>query len=213
MIGHRRRGFVFVLVVLTSVGQFSCGANEALGQQSAPTWPVSTPAEEGIDPAAIDSLVADIVAGNYGLIDHFLLIRHGRVVADHHFEHDYVSIASAYDTTNHQYNYDHPDWHPYHRNTALHTLQSVTKSVTSIALGIAIDEGHIPGVEVSALSFFEAYDPDLSDPRKRAMTLEDMLTMRSGIEWNEMISYDDEANSCIQMESSEEWIRFVLDHP
>ncbi len=109
------------------------------------TWPVSTPEAEGIDPAAIDSLVADIGKGEYGLVDHFLLIRHGRVVADHHFEHDYPSIASAYDPTNHQYNYDHPDWHPYYRNTDLHTLQSVTKSITSVALGIAIDEGHIPG--------------------------------------------------------------------
>jgi len=157
--------------------------------------------------------MADIAAGNYGLIDHFLLIRHGRVVADHHFEQDYASIASAYDTTNHQYNYDHPDWHPYYRNTDLHTLQSVTKSVTSVALGIAIDEGYIPGVDVPTASFFKAYDPDLSDPRKRAMTLEDMLTMRSGIEWNEMISYEDEENSCTQMEASDEWIRFVLDHP
>jgi CubicO group peptidase (beta-lactamase class C family) len=45
------------------------------------------------------------------------------------------------------------------------------------------------------------------------MTLEDMLTMRSGIDWNEMISYDDATNSCIQMEASDGWIRFVLDHP
>ena len=44
-------------------------------------WPVSTPEAEGVDPAAIDSLVADIDAGRYGLIDHFLLIRNGRVIA------------------------------------------------------------------------------------------------------------------------------------
>jgi hypothetical protein len=36
------------------------------------TWPVSTPEAEGIDPAAIDSLVADIGKGEYGLVDHFL---------------------------------------------------------------------------------------------------------------------------------------------
>ena len=45
------------------------------------------------------------------------------------------------------------------------------------------------------------------------MTLEDLLTMRSGIEWNEMISYDDASNSCIQMEASDEWVRYVLDQP
>jgi CubicO group peptidase (beta-lactamase class C family) len=148
-----------------------------------------------------------MAAGEYGLIDHFLLIRHGRIVADHHFAHDYATIASAFDTANHQYNYDHPEWHPYYRDTDLHTLQSVTKSVTSVALGIAVDQGHISGVEAPALSFFQAYDPDMSDPRRARMTLEDLLTMRSGIDWNEMTSYDDASNSCNQMDD------FVLDHP
>jgi len=177
-------------------------------------WPVSTLEDEGIDREPIDALIADIEAGQYGLVDHFLLIRHGRIVVDRHFEHDYVEIAAEYDPADHQYDYDHPDWHPYYRGTKLHTLQSVTKSITSVVLGIAIDEGHIPrGVETPAMSFFGDYDFDLSDPRKQAMTLEDMLTMQSGLDWNEMVSYDDEENSCIQPEESDAWIQFVLDHP
>jgi CubicO group peptidase (beta-lactamase class C family) len=167
----------------------------------------------GIDPAVIHDLVADIEAGDYGLIDHFTLIRHGRMVADYHFEQDYEAIASAYDTTNHQYNYDHPEWHPYYRDTDLHTLQSVTKSVTSVALGIAIDQALISGVDAPAMSFFEVYEPDLSDPRRSAMELEDLLTMRSGIEWSEDTPYTDPNNSCILMEASEEWVPFVLGHP
>jgi CubicO group peptidase (beta-lactamase class C family) len=89
----------------------------------------------------------------------------------------------------------------------------VTKSVTSLALGIAMDEGHVPGVEVPAMSFFEAYAPDMSDPRRQAMTLQDLLTMRSGIDWNEEIPYDDPENTCVQLEASDDWIRFVLDRP
>jgi len=176
-------------------------------------WAVSTPEQEGIDPVAVDALVQDIQAGTYGLIDHFTLIRHGRMVADYHFEQDYEAVAAAYDTTNYQYNYDHPQWHPYYRNTDLHTLQSVTKSVTSVALGIAIDQGFIQGVEVPALSFFEEYDPDLSDPWRGDMLLEDLLTMRSGIEWSEDTPYTDPNNSCILMEASEEWVPFVLGYP
>ena len=188
----------------------------AQSTQSWPTekWIVSSPEKEGIDPLAIKELVSDIEAGKYGLLDHFLLIRHGRVVADHHFEHDYKKIATSYDQKNHQYNYDHPNWHPYYRDTKLHTLQSVTKSINSVALGIAIDEGHIPdGVKTPAMSFFKEWKPDMSDQRRRAMTLEDMLTMRSGIRWNEMVSYDSDENSCIQLEASENWIQFVLDQP
>jgi CubicO group peptidase (beta-lactamase class C family) len=174
---------------------------------------VSTPEAEGIDPAAIDALHADIVAGRYGLLDHFLLIRHGRVVADHHYEHDYDSISAQYYPSADQYDYDDPDWHPYYGDTDLHTLQSVTKSITSAVLGIAIDEGLIDGVDVPGMSFFAAYEPDMSDARRGAMTLADLLTMRSGIDWNESGSYLEPDNSCVQMEASDEWIRFVLNYP
>lgn len=177
-------------------------------------WPISSPEKEGIDPAAIDALVADMKAGKYGLLDHFLLIRHGRVVADHHFDHDYEEISAKYDPKDDMYNYDHPAWHPYYKSTNLHSLQSVTKSIASIALGIAIDEGHIPqGVQTPAMSFFKSYKTDMSDPNRRAMTLKDMLTMRSGIRWDEQISYESEENSCIQLEGSDAWIQFILDQP
>ena len=177
------------------------------------SWPVSSPETEGIDPAAIQAIHADMEAGKYGLIDHFLLIRNGRIVADYRYERDYASIAADYDTTNHQYNYDHPDWHPYYRDTELHTMQSVTKSVTSAALGIAIDEGMLQDVATPAMAMFEGYEQDFTDPRREAVKLEDLLTMRSGIDWNEMISYADSTNSCILMEASDEWIQFVLDQP
>ena len=142
-----------------------------------------------------------------------MLIRNGRVVANHRFSHDYAAIAAAYDTTNHQYNYDHPDWHPYLRGTELHTLQSVTKSVTSAALGIAIDEGLLGGVDTPVMPFFEAYAPYVTDARKEAITLEDFLTMRSGISWVTEGGYDDSEHSTIKLEASDEWIRFVLDRP
>jgi CubicO group peptidase (beta-lactamase class C family) len=177
------------------------------------TWATSTPEAEGIDPGAIDSLVADMASGEYGLVDAFMLIRHGRVVADYRFQQDYEAIAAQYDTTNHQYNYDHPDWHPYLNGSELHTLQSVTKSVTSAALGIAIDEGLIAGVDAPVMPFFEAYQPFTTDERKESTTLEDFLTMRSGIAWKTDAAYGTGEHSTDLLESSQEWIRFVLDQP
>ncbi len=178
------------------------------------SWETSTLEAEGFDANAINEMVKDIRDGKYGLVDHFLMIRNGRVVADHHFEHDYQKISAEHNPVDQQYDYDHPNWHPYYQETNLHSLQSVTKSVTSIGIGIAIDEGHIPdGVETPAMSFFNEYEHDLEDQRKKSMRLHDLLTMRSGIAWNEMMSYDDERNSCTQLEDSDDWIQFVLDQP
>ncbi len=145
----RARSWVVAGALTLMLGCAADSDGEVLAQIVWPgdEWPISTPAEQGLDPAAIDSLVADLEAGMYGLVDQFLLIRHGYAVADHRFSHNYDSIAAQYDTTNFQYNYDHPEWHPYYRDTDLHTLQSVTKSVTAAALGIAIDEGLLAGVD------------------------------------------------------------------
>ncbi|MDH3223685.1 MAG: beta-lactamase family protein, partial [Gemmatimonadota bacterium] len=213
-----RPGLGFLTGLLAVVlGQL--GPSPAMAQEESvypwpgQTWPTSTPDAEGIDPRAVESLIADISAGEYGLVDAFMLIRHGKVVANHRWEQDYAAIAAQYDTANHQYNYDHPDWHPYLRDTRLHTLQSVTKSVTSAVLGIAIDEGLIPGAQVPAMPYFTAYAPFVSDERKAAITLEDLLTMRSGLLWETAGGYSDSQHSTVLLEASDQWIRFILEQP
>ncbi|MEM7453473.1 MAG: serine hydrolase [Planctomycetota bacterium] len=177
------------------------------------SWPVSTAEEQGIEQAAIDQLVADIESGKYGLLDHFLLIRNGYIVADHHFEYDYEEIASEFDPTNHQYNYDHPAWHPYYDGSELHSLQSVTKSVLSAAVGIAIAGGHLNGTTEKVLPYFEDYEFDRSDERKGKITLADLLTMRSGIRWGTDAAYGTGEHSTDLLEASDEWIQFILDQP
>ena len=180
-------------------------------------WPVSTPEAEGVDPAAIAALVADINAGRYGLIDHFLLIRHGRVIADHRWDHGerYAELLlEQEDTVNHQYNYDHPAWHPFYRDTDLHSLQSVTKSVLSVAFGIAVDAGHVPGPEAPVWPYFEAYGADPSEPRRAAATIEDFLTMRSGIDWARPgQTYDDPTHPTVELEASEDWVGYTIGRP
>ncbi len=180
-------------------------------------WPASTPEAEGVDPAAIQALVEDIEGGRYGLIDHFLLVRNGYVIADYQWDHSerYADLLTQQtDTTLHQYNYDHPAWHPYYRDTDLHTLQSVTKSVMSVAFGIAVDEGGIPGVGGAAWPWFADYGVDLADPRRAQATVEDFLTMRSGIDWaTPGQPYSDDTHPTVVLEASDAWIEFVASQP
>ncbi|MBT5073990.1 MAG: serine hydrolase [Kordiimonadaceae bacterium] len=206
----------------------SCGDTSAPIDQTNETiwpgeaWEVSTPEAEGVDPKIIESIVEELRAGIYGSVDQFLFIKNGKAIADFEFSVDYDAIL-AEDGDNHshlnagegdhQYNYDHTSWHPYYQDTKLHTMQSVTKSVTSAALGIAIDEGLIEGVHVPVSQFFTDYHYDLTDPRKSEATLEDFLTMRSGIEWATEGGYGRSEHSTVLLEKSDQWIQFTLDQP
>jgi CubicO group peptidase (beta-lactamase class C family) len=51
------------------------------------------------------------------------------------------------------------------------------------------------------------------DDRKRRMTLRHLLTMTSGFEWNENLSYSDPRNDCSQMESSFDWVQYAINKP
>jgi CubicO group peptidase (beta-lactamase class C family) len=95
----------------------------------------------------------------------------------------------------------------------VHSLQSVTKSVTATAIGAAIHQGRIAGVAVPLLTFLDDYDPGRVDPRLQEATLADLLTMRTGIEWHEQDRPLDGTNTTAQLEMSEDWVQFTLDQP
>ena len=216
-----RRLFAGPAVLLPLLFAFACTGGQTASDDGplwpGESWPVSTPEAQGVDPAAIAALVADIDAGRYGLIDRFLLIRNGHVIADHGWDHSarYDSLLLEQpDTALHQYNYDHPAWHPWYRDTDLHSLQSVTKSVLSVAFGIAVDAGHIAGAHAPAWPLLEAHGADPSEPRRAATTLEDFLTMRSGMEWARPgQGYDDETHPTVVLEASDDWIGYAASQP
>lgn len=177
-------------------------------------WSRSAPEDEGVDGAALTALDAQLAAGAYGNVDALVVTRHGRVIADFRYEHDYVEISSGYEQEPHQYNYYNPDYHPFREGSDVHTIQSITKSVTSALIGIAIYRGEIEGTDVAALSYLS--DREIPDPDgvKATITLEDVLTMRPGFEWDEFtLPYTDMGNDAAQLEASEDWVQFVLDKP
>ena len=179
-------------------------------------WVPASPASVGLDSTVLAALDADLASGRYGLVDGFAVVRNGRLAWSSQWRRDYDSVYRALapaDTRDHQFNYDHPDWHPWYHRSDLHTLQSVTKSVTSILVGIAIDRGEIASVDQPIITWFDTTKIGNLDARKRAITLRHILTMTPGIAWNENLPYTDSANSAIQLEASREWVRYALDLP
>ncbi len=176
-------------------------------------WPTSSPEAQGLAGSPLAALHRAIEAGDYGYIDRLLVVRNGHLVLNERYEHDYREISQGRDTSAHQYNYSHPDWHPYYKDRPVHTLQSVTKSISSALIGIAIGRGEIEGTGVPVLSFFDDYDLSHAYDRMRRMTLDHLLTMRAGMEWHETDRPLDSTNTTIQLEASDDWIQFTLNQP
>lgn len=86
-------------------------------------------------------------------------------------------------------------------------IKSMSKSVLSVLTGIAIEEGRIEGIDDRVQRFFPEYFQPSFDPRKFEITVEDLLTMRGGLEWSE--------NTAVswRMWSSRDWIRHMIESP
>ena len=81
-----------------------------------------------------------------------------------------------------------------------HSLYSVTKSFSSALIGIAIKECYIDGVQNKLLSFFPNRTFANVDSLKEAITLEDVLTMTSGLQWDESTyPYGDSRNDMTRL--------------
>ena len=210
--GAARRGMArFAWVLLAAAAVAPCASAR-----------LAPPASAGVDPAPIRSLDEDIRSGKLKLVDSLLVMRCDEVLFDRRYPHDYGRIyfkeAHTRGPLNARmsgpYNYFDPAWHPYFHGTDEHTMQSVSKTVTSIILGIAITRGDFKApLSTPVLHYFDEKSVKNLDARKRRMTLEDLLTMRSGLDWNEDVAYDDPANPSDLMEATDDWVQFVIDRP
>ena len=161
--------------------------SESWAQEKPPTagWPVAPPSAVGLDEKALATFDADIAGGNYGLVDSFLVIRCDKQAYFQQYSHDYGRIygelAKRSGPLNHNvngpYNYFNPEFHPYYRHSDLHTMQSVSKTVTSVTIGIAIGRREFPvALDTPILKFFDSYHITPVDARKSRITLRHLLT-------------------------------------
>jgi len=117
-------------------------------------WPTSTPAAEGMDGDMLET------SREYAFQDDkhtqgVVVMRHGKIVAEWYSEgHDSESWATSW---------------------------SMAKSFAATLIGIAVDEGLIPGVDVT----LDEYFPEWKDDPRGEITLEQVLHMESGLDWVE----------------------------
>jgi CubicO group peptidase (beta-lactamase class C family) len=160
------------------------GATESAPAVPWPTksWAVSTPEEQGMDSAGLARLIETV--GTYKQ-DSLTIIRHGTIVADAYYA-PYIAGIS-------------------------HDLRSVTKSVVSTLTAIELQKGDLDNVDRPVIDLFSDKQIQNIDDRKRAMTVQNLLDMTSGIDWTEKAYTPDE--KIIQMYRSPDRTAFVLDQP
>jgi CubicO group peptidase (beta-lactamase class C family) len=150
-------------------------------------WTATTPEEQGMSSAKLDEMM-QFIEDSDAPIRGLVVTRNGYIVKE-------------------QY------WNYYTENTT-HHIFSCTKSFTGTLIGIAIKEGFIDNVSQRVLDFFPEMTIENMDSRKGNMTLEHVLTMTTGLDWNEWnISYSDADNMYNQMFNSDNPIQFFLNLP
>ena len=87
-----------------------------------------------------------------------------------------------------------------------HNIKSASKSILSILVGIAIDKGYLDGVDQPIGDFFPNYFSSNPDSLKELITIEDLLTMRSGLASTSRANYG-------RWVTSNNWINYTLNRP
>lgn len=213
-----------LLITTLCAATVGCGVGDKAGTPPWPTqaWSQRTPVSVGLDATVLASLDNDIAQGKYSLVDSFQVFRCGSEVYSRSYAHDYAKIYGKKAQTRGplnarltgRYNYFDPNWHPYYQGTDLHTMQSVSKTVTSAIIGVAMTRGDFKaGLDTPVISYFDVSRIKNVDDRKRHMTLQHVLTMTTGLDWLEDVPYDDPRSDSSLMEATDDWVQYVIDKP
>ena len=202
------------LVFLVSLLVVACGGGSSGGQESTQAaltytyqlppdngdgWQVADLAGEGFDTQDILDMMDRVVDGRFPGIDSVAIARNNKLLL-------YWFATRDLD--------EFDDWIG-NTNVERHILHSTSKSVTSALVGIAIDQGFIDSTQVPFYDLFD-YPSYLNwDPRKADMTLEDALTMRLGLQWDEWsLPYTNPNNDLVDLNTTNfDWAKALLDLP
>ncbi len=183
--GHDILRFLFVL---------SCCAHSitspAFSQNESNTavpgeWIKAGAESAGLSAHRLAQMDSAIRKGDFKSATSVLVARHGKLIHESYFD-------------------DAPD--------RLRNTRSLTKTMTGMLIGIAIDKGLLSGVDANVLAFFQDKRPVQNpDPRKEKITVEDFLTMSSCLECDDNNSFS--RGNEERMYLIEDWTKFTLDLP
>lgn len=184
--------FLFLRLLLIGAVLTSISSSYCSGQKI--DWEKFTPAKENTKAELITSLIKEIKKGTYQNIHGLLVIKNGKLVVEEYF--------NGYD-----------------RDT-LHYTASVSKSIGSMLIGIAMQQNLLDGLDNSILDrsisdLFPKYEAIIkSNPKKEKILFRHVLSMSAGLEWDETSHpYSDPRNDWNAASHSRDPIKYVLEKP
>jgi CubicO group peptidase (beta-lactamase class C family) len=163
-------------------------------------WAVAAPDQEGLDPALICGIGPRLEALKEAKAHGVVIARHGRLVYERYFAGNDWRLSMPLGDVNFE-------------AATKHDVRSISKSVTSLLVGIAFDRGLLTDLDAPAFSFFPEYEA-LRTPEKDRITLRHLLTMSSGLAWDETtVPFTDPSNTYSQMEVAPRADHYVLAQP
>ena len=181
--------FLLTLLALTLLGWPNAQNTRSIVSAQTPTpdtywptggWRTSTPEEQDLDSKYLSEMLDAIKEQKLNLHS-LLVIRHGYIVSE------------TYAPSDGQDN--------------KHELYSCTKSFISTLIGIALDQGLLDSLNRPVTGLFPESTFDNLDTLKKDMTVENLLTMTSGLGWEEGDT------AYMGMYRSRDWVKYVMDLP
>ena len=194
----RRLGFAASLLLAASApawGQTSpaCGTPATLNDG----WTIATPESVGLDSARLCAIAARLKETEAN-VHAVVIVRHGKLVFEQYFPgpDERWDVAGQYD----------------HDATTKHDMRSASKSVISLLVGIAIDRKLIASADEPIVKFYPEFAA-VKAPGWDRVTLRHLLTMSSGMQWDENRGWNDPKNDEPHLGSEADPIRYILSKP
>jgi CubicO group peptidase (beta-lactamase class C family) len=158
-------------------------------------WPLGSPGQYGLDGALLLEMEQRLARSKRPNLHAVIIVRGGVLVYERYFAGEDQRDASE------------PPALVVFDPTVKHNLNSATKSVISLLIGIALERGWLKDLDTPVLSYFLEY-PDLHTPEKERLTLRHLLAMSDGLGWYEFVPPFD---SYSRMRQATDPCRYVLE--
>jgi CubicO group peptidase (beta-lactamase class C family) len=194
------RAHVVALIAALAVGvvdaraqQTDCGTPAKLDDG----WPLAKPEDAGLDGARLCGIAERLKATDAN-VHGVVIVRGGKLV----FEQYFAGHDMPWGRPHGQYEFE---------AATLHDMRSVTKSVISLLLGIALDRKLIASLDEPVMKFFPEY-ADVKAAGWEKITLRHLLKMASGLKWDESLPWN-EKNDEWHLVNDADPLRYVFERP